>query len=254
MNKRRSSKRRRQYLGQHFLKSQQTAKKIVDSAEISPGDIVLEIGSGKGILLPLLCEKAKKVISYEKDPHLFTLLKSKLKNLENLEMVHGDGFTTRRQFSVFVSNLPYSKSRRAIEWLVLQKFSKAVIMIQREFGDKLLTANPRERKAVTVLANYCFNMEKISRVNKREFEPEPQVDSIILKITKKKRKKEKEEKYLTPSLIQIVNRIFSYRRKKIANILEQFEIKKSNDQERLDNLSTEEIIDLAKKIQKNNNN
>lgn len=232
--------RKRQYLGQHFLKSQKTAKKIVDSAEITPSDVVLEIGTGKGILVPLLCDRAKKVLAYEKDSKLYTELKSKFKNLKNLELICGDGFKTKNKFSKFVSNLPYSKSRKAIEWLAQKKFSKAVIMVQREFGDKLLTSDSKERRAISVVANHCFYVKKVANVDKGEFEPQPQVSSVILEITKKN--------YLGADLIKIVNKIFSYRRKKISNILAQFGIESTN-QERLDSLSIEEIINLAKRIQ-----
>ena len=62
--------RKRQRLGQHFLKSQSIAKKIVDSAGITKKDDVLEIGSGDGILIPLLCEKAKNSTVMIKDNHV----------------------------------------------------------------------------------------------------------------------------------------------------------------------------------------
>ena len=55
--------RNRQRLGQHFLTSESVAKKIVNAASITKNDIVLEIGTGKGILIPHLCENSKKVIS-----------------------------------------------------------------------------------------------------------------------------------------------------------------------------------------------
>lgn len=232
--------RKRQYLGQHFLKSTKIARKIVESTDIKPSDVVLEIGSGKGILIPLLCEKAKRVLAYEKDPRIYAVLESKFKNLGNLELICGDGFKTKKKFTKFVSNLPYSKSRKAIEWIVQQKFSKAVIMVQREFGDKLFASDPKERKAISVVASYCLNIKKISNVDKSEFEPPPQISSIILEITKKND--------LSADLIKTVNNIFSYRRKKISNILSRFGIN-SHDQERLDSLSSKEIISLAKRIQ-----
>ena len=68
--------KRRQKLGQHFLKSKTIAKTIVNAAKISNKDIVLEIGTGKGILIPFLCQKAKKVISIESDKNLYDAAKS----------------------------------------------------------------------------------------------------------------------------------------------------------------------------------
>jgi 16S rRNA (adenine1518-N6/adenine1519-N6)-dimethyltransferase len=64
--------KKRHLLGQHFLISESTAKSIVDFAEITKKDTVLEIGTGMGILTPYLCHVAKKVISIEKDRELYS--------------------------------------------------------------------------------------------------------------------------------------------------------------------------------------
>ena len=77
MNKRHS-------LGQHFLVSNSVAKSIVDFAELTKDDIVLEVGTGKGILIPYLCKKAKKVISVEKDLNLYLEAKERFSNIPNL--------------------------------------------------------------------------------------------------------------------------------------------------------------------------
>src|SRR3989304_5083663 len=108
---------KRKRLGQHFLISQSVAKKIVYAACITKKDTVLEIGTGKGILVPLLCEKAGQVISIESDLELYNTAREKFSDITNLTLVHGDGFKTEEKFTIFVSNLPYSKSRDAVEWL-----------------------------------------------------------------------------------------------------------------------------------------
>jgi len=131
--------RKRQRLGQHFLISQTVAKKIVEAARITKKDVVLEIGTGRGILVPLLCEKAKQVISIEADAILYQDAKKRFSNIANLAIRYGDGFKTDEKFSIFVSNLPYSKSRKAMEWLIQKKFSRAVVMVQKEFYEKLVS-------------------------------------------------------------------------------------------------------------------
>ena len=230
--------RKHQRLGQHFLKSQTIAKKIVDSAGITKKDVVLEIGTGHGILVPLLCSQAKKVISIESDKQLYLDSKHKFENIFNLSLKHGDGFKTRDSFSVFVSNLPYSKSRKAMEWLIQKRFSQAVIMVQKEFYEKL-AAKGKNRKAVSILINYSNKIEKILNVNKNNFTPQPKVDSVVLKLTRKKT--------LSKELIQTVNKLFSYKRKTLQNIFKQFgKITESN--KRLEELTEEEIIDIAKQI------
>jgi len=229
--------RKRQRLGQHFLISQTVAKKIAEAARITKKDVVLEIGTGKGILVRLLCEKAKNVISIETDYTLYKNAKESFSDIDNLEIVHGDGFKLNTKFSIFVSNLPYSKSRDAMEWLIQKKYFSAIVMVQKEFYEKLV-AKGKNRKAVSILVNYSAEIEKISNVGKNNFDPPPKVDSVVLKFTRKKT--------LSLELIQTVNRLYSYKRKNLQNILKQFG-KKIESDKRLEELSLEEIIDIAKK-------
>ena len=146
---------KRKKFGQHFLKSKTIAKSIVSNAKITRNDVVLEVGTGHGILIPYMCKNAKKVYSIESDRRLHISAKSNF-DYSNLVLEHGDGFNSRHDFSIFISNLPYSKSRFAIEWLLQKKFSRAVIMVQAEFAEKLISKE--EHKAISVLANHGFRI------------------------------------------------------------------------------------------------
>ncbi len=232
---------RRQSLGQHFLISQSVARTIAAAADITKDDIVLEIGTGKGILLPFLCKDARKVISFEVDKNLHTHSLAKYSTLQNLDLRYGDGFKSSDSFSVFVSNLPYSESRKAMEWLLQKKFSRAIIMVQKEFAEKI-TSKRKEKRAISVLVSYAVNIEQIMKVNKNNFQPQPQVDSVVLKLVPKKK--------LSKKLITLVNQLFSYKRKKIQNIYKQFG-KEIKSDKRLEDLSGDEIIEIAKQIGKN---
>jgi len=230
---------KRKKLGQHFLNSNSIAKSIVSEAKITKEDIVFELGTGLGILTPLLCEKANKVISIDVDEKLVRNAKSTFSNIDNLVLKSGNGFKKRDTFSIFVSNLPYSKSKDAIEWLAQTSFSHGVIMVQKEFAEKLLATSSKKRKAVSIIANHAFEIKNISKVGKNNFTPPPKVDSVILKIIQKNTMKK--------DLIQTINKIFSYRRKTIKNILKQFNKETAIDK-RIDDLSGEEIIHLANQI------
>jgi len=175
--------RKRKRLGQHFLASENVAKSIVSAAKLTKNDIVLEIGTGRGILVPLLCNKAKKVISIEYDKVLYHDAALKFSNISNLTLKHGNGFKTNEKFSVFVSNLPYSQSRKAIEWLIQKNYSKAVIMVQEDFAKKLL--NNENHKAISVLVNYATDIVPILNVKKTNFSPQPKVNSTVIKLTRK---------------------------------------------------------------------
>jgi 16S rRNA (adenine1518-N6/adenine1519-N6)-dimethyltransferase len=231
-------KNKRKRLGQHFLKSQNIAKFIVESAEISKKDTVLEVGTGKGILTPLLSEKAKSVVSIEADEKLYSDAILQFSKISNLELMYGDGFGIDVEFSVFVSNLPYSESRRAIEWLSQKKFSHAVIMVQKEFAEKLL-ATKKQMRAISVIVNYSFDIQTLMTVKKSNFEPPPKVDSVILRL--------KQKRQISSELVESVNKLFSYRRKKISNIGKNLG-KSIKSDKRLEELSGDEIIELAKHI------
>ncbi len=230
---------KRKQLGQHFLNSNTIAKSIVSEAKITKEDILFQLGTGLGILTPLLCEKANKVISVDVDEKLVRNAKSTFSNIDNLILKSGDGFKKKDSFSIFVSNLPYSKSKDAIEWLAQTSFSHGVIMVQKEFADKLLANSSKKRKAVSIIANYAFEITNISKVGKNNFSPPPKVDSVILKIIQKNTMKK--------DLIQTINKIFSYRRKTVKNILKQFN-KETVIDKRIDDLSGDEIINLANQI------
>ncbi|MEM2786165.1 MAG: rRNA adenine dimethyltransferase family protein [Candidatus Nitrosotenuis sp.] len=229
---------KRQNLGQHFLLSQNIAKKIVDSAGITKKDTVLEVGTGRGILVPYLCDAARYVISVEKDERLYSDAVLKFSQIPNLELVYGDGFEIDMDFDVFVSNLPYSRSRNAIEWLAQKKWKYAVVMVQEEFAEKLFSVGKKMR-AVAVIANHSFEMQKVLSVSKNNFEPPPKVDSVVLLLKHKKR--------VTPEVIDAVNKLFSYKRKTVGNILKRFGKKMQSDK-RLEELTVDEIIKLAKQI------
>jgi len=230
---------KRKRLGQHFLTSNSIAKSIVSEAKITKNDIVFEIGTGQGILTPLLCQKADKVISVDMDEGLIRNAKSKFSDIDNLFLKSGDGFKKKDNFTIFVSNLPYSRSKDAIEWLAQTSFLHGVIMVQKEFADKLLATSSKQRKAISIIATSAFEITTILKVGKNNFSPPPKIDSMVLKIIKKNN--------LSKELIQTINKIFSYRRKTVKNILKQFN-KESQIDKRVDDLSGEEIISLANQI------
>jgi len=229
---------KRKLLGQHFLNSKSIAEFIVKEARISKNDVVFEIGTGLGILTPLLCKNAQKVISVDADENLIKKAKSTFTRFDNLVLKSGDGFKKKDVFSIFVSNLPYSRSKDAIEWLSKTPFSHGVIMVQKEFAEKLF-ATSKNRRAISIIATHALNIQKISDVGKNNFSPPPKIDSVILKIS--------QNIVMDETLISTINNIFSYRRKTVKNILKQFN-KQSKIEKRVDDLSGDEIVNLAKQI------
>ena len=231
---------KRKKFGQHFLKSNHIAKFIVDSANITKNDVIYEIGTGKAILTPLLCKNSKHVISVEKDKSLYKEVINVFSNIKNLTIIHGDGFKQNEKFDIFVSNLPYSKSKTAINWMLMQKFSMAIIMVQFDFAQKLLSTK-QDRKAISILAQSGFNMKILRKIGKENFSPVPKIDSAIMEFKRKST--------FSIELIQSVNLLFSFRRKKIQNIGKQLGLNIKSDA-RLEEMNNDEIIKFAKQIKK----
>ena len=230
----------RKKLGQNFLNSKSIAKFIVDSAKISKNDVVYEIGIGRGILTPFLCQQSKIVISVEKDYKLYEETLTKFTKIKNLKIIHGDGFKQHQKFDIFVSNLPYSESKKAIQWMLMNNFTHGIVMVQYDFAKKLL-AEKQERKAVSVLAQSGFEMKILKKVGKENFTPKPKIDSAIMLFSRKNT--------FSKELIQSVNLLFSFRRKKLQNIGKKLGIEIESNQ-RLEEMNNNEIIKFAKKIRK----
>ena len=228
----------RKKLGQNFLNSKSIAKFIVDSANISKNDIVYEIGTGKGILTPFLCQNSKKVISVEKDYQLYEESRVNFAREKNLKIIHGDGFKQNEKFNIFVSNLPYSESKKAIHWMLMNRFSHGIVMVQNDFAKKLVSKN-HERKAISVLAQSGFEMKILKTIGSENFTPKPKINSSIMSFYRKST--------LSKELIQSVNLIFSLRRKKLQNIGKKLGLEIKSNQ-RLEEMNNDEIIKFAKKI------
>ena len=285
-----SNRQKRKTLGQHFLVSPHIAERIVSEANITKKDTVFELGTGSGALTLLLCQKAKKVISVDYDADLLERAKESMSQITNLTLECRDGLATitdtisdnrggtysdnavlpiipnisknHKPFTIFVSNLPYSRSKDAIQWLAQTDFSHGVIMVQREFAEKILTGasstpcklhtddnsilnhhnkNKQKRRAVSVIAQYCFEIKVLFDVNKHHFLPPPKVDSVVLYIKKKNN--------LSAKQIKIINNIFSYRRKTLKSILEQFGVVIDTElNQRVDSLTITQIIHITNKI------
>lgn len=194
------------------------------AAGIRADDTVLEVGTGFGILTERLCGRAGHVVSVESDTDVYVQACANLSGMDNLEMRCGDGFATRCTFDVFASNLPYSQSRRAVQWLATVPFRCGVMMVQAEFARKI-AGDGKARRAISVVWQECFEVTDSFHVGRRNFDPPPQVDSVVLAFYQKKT--------VSGDLIQAIHKLFSGRRRM------------KYQRRRLDQMSHAEILDVA---------
>jgi 16S rRNA (adenine1518-N6/adenine1519-N6)-dimethyltransferase len=224
-----------------MLVDRQVLARIVDAAHVGEGETVLEAGTGQGFLTAELCRVAKSVISYEVDKKLYQKAQERLQ-FKNLELVNADLFKTAGlHFDVFVSNLPYSRSRDAFEWLAMQKFNRAVVMVQEEFAEKL-AAEPggKNYRAVSALVANCFSIEKLFRVRRQSFKPQPKVESVIIRITR--------VNTVRKETIKALNLLFSKRNKKASTVACKAGVRVDFDSRRIDQLAPAELIRIAELI------
>jgi len=186
--------RAKKKLGQHWLISDDIVHKIANACVGAGG--ILEIGSGFGILTRHLVHLAP-TWAIELDERL---KKPLTETAPNAQIIIGDVLDIDLHDlllliprpKVIVSNLPFYITTPVLEGLlsVSDHFDWAVIMLQKEVGDKLLAeTNDSKRSALSVLYQYRFKIEVVCKVSKRDFVPQPSVEAIVLKLRPIKNKK-----------------------------------------------------------------
>ena len=209
------SRRKQKMLGQNFLIDSNISKRIVDSAEVSEGEKVLEIGPGRGALTEILSSKGN-LIAIEKDKWLAVVLKQKFKG--SVEIVEGDILKWEvPPIDVIVANLPYSISSLILFRLFNYEWTRAVLMFQEEFANRLV-AKPGSKKygRLSVMANHFVSTKKLFKVSKTAFQPQPKIHSQVVKLIRRKPDYTLND---FNTFKKVVKSIFTHRRKKIRNCI-----------------------------------
>tara|TARA_Y100000310_G_scaffold169509_4_gene169667 strand:+ start:724 stop:1506 length:783 start_codon:yes stop_codon:yes gene_type:complete len=177
-------------LGQNFLTSQSVVDKIITTAFFDSKDIILEIGTGKGILTKNLLEKSRKVISVEKDDKLIPFLKEKFRDeIKNgkLILVHGDILTFNfrlYELSDFkiVANIPYYITGEFLRKMLSSDIqpNSMVLLLQKEVAERI--ARSKKESILSISVKVYGEPKYIQTVKKGSFSPAPKVDSAILSI------------------------------------------------------------------------
>lgn len=220
--------------GQNFLRDQTIPKKIVSVANILENSLIIEIGPGAGALTKELAPKAKQVLCYEIDDSLEELLDKELLGISNIHIIYDDFLKRdiKQDLSFYsyehlyvVANLPYYITTPIITRLVEENIGveKIVVMIQKEVADRFC-AKPgsREYGSITVFLNYYFDIKKEFLVSKNLFIPKPNVDSIVISLTRNKELLPLKNAEL---FFQLVRDSFRFKRKMLRNNLKEYDLK-----------------------------
>ncbi len=176
-------------LGQNFLLSDEVLDQIIEAAELSKSDQILEIGPGLGFLTTRLAESAGSVVAVEKDRKLARALRPILKQYKNIKFFSDDilklsidslGLT---EYKV-VANIPYNITGYAIQKFLtaVTKPRLMVMLLQKEVAERIV-AKPGEMSILSVSVQFYSDPEIISVVGRENFYPIPEVDSAIVRFT-----------------------------------------------------------------------
>ncbi len=223
-------------LGQNFLVSSKIIKKIVDFANLSRNDVVLEIGGGLGFLTKVLAERAKKVIVIEIDRKLIEAMKEYLEDAHNVEVIHADVLKVKLpKVDKIVSNLPYSiSSEITFKLLEEAEFNLAILTYQKEVVNRMIAKpNTEDYGRLTVMVNFYAYVEPLLYIPRYYFYPIPDVDSMTVKLIKRKLDFSEEFKQL---FSDVVKEMFTQRNKLWRKVLRTYLIRKGYSRNLADNI------------------
>ncbi|QDU71136.1 16S rRNA (adenine(1518)-N(6)/adenine(1519)-N(6))-dimethyltransferase RsmA [Mucisphaera calidilacus] len=218
-------------LGQNFLIDRHHLQRIVEAAELSRGDRVVEVGPGTGVLTACLLEAGVSVVAVEFDRDLEPLLRERFgEDGERFRLIIGDALDGKHglnpglleavgdQAFSMVANLPYQIASPLLINLAIQTpgMRRAVVMIQREVADRI-AAGPGSKTygVLSILLQAAFEVEKISRVPPGCFYPSPKIDSAVIRL----------RRLAEPRVGDLegfgcfLHRLFSQRRKQVGSVL-----------------------------------
>jgi len=251
-------------LSQNFLIDKNSIDIVINIADISKEDIVLEIGPGLGALTFEIINKAKKVIAIEKDDFFSKNLKEK--NIDNLKIYKQDfldfDLTELKKFNKkikVISAIPYHITSKIITKLLKHHFlfSSIVLIIQKETAQKIF--NEKQGGFFSFLVNFFSEMKICKNISKTCFFPKPKVDSAIIELKIKNAFLNKIQKDIDlDKFVNFVKIVFLHRRKNIFSsikaicskemllkVLNELNIDKNI---RCENLSFNDFLALYKKL------
>ena len=208
-------------LGQNFTVNSDILQRLVSYASLTKDDVVLEVGAGFGFLTQLLSSECKKVIAVEVDPQLVSFLRKQLHSLQNVDLIEGDILkVSLPPFNKVVSAPPYSISSPLLFRLLERKFDWAVLILQKEFAERLAASvGSKDYGRLTVTIYYRADVELLDYVPRTMFYPPPDVDSMMVRLKPRGSPFQVDDE---DTFFELVRTLFTQRNKKVRNGLIPF--------------------------------
>lgn len=216
--------------GQNFLIDTHVINKIVNSAEITKDDLVIEIGPGIGSLTEEIIEQCGKLIAIEIDTNLIPILSEVFGEYDNFELINKDVLKIdfdkiikeNSQFKKVkvVANLPYYITTPIIMNFLENdiQVDEIIVMIQKEVAYRMnAKENTKEYGSLSLIVQYLCDTYLVANVPQNCFMPRPNVDSAVIKLSRLQEPRVKVES--RENLIQLFKIAFSQRRKTLVNCI-----------------------------------
>lgn len=219
--------------GQNFLKRKVVVERIADVCSLTKDDLVIEVGPGGAILTQELAKRAGHVLAYEIDEDLKVELTNKLSEFSNVDILFQDFLNSSLEYDIsrfsysnlyFISNVPYYITTPIIMKIVNSNlnFKKICIMVQKEVGNRFCASpGSREYGSISVFLSYFYDVKKEFLVSRKEFVPEPNVDSVVISFTKKDVVLNLKDRDL---FFKVVRDSFQFKRKNLRNNLKKYDL------------------------------
>src|SRR2546430_3920041 len=214
-------------LGQRFLVDRGVLAAIVDAAELSADDDVLEIGAGPGVLTAALAARVRSVTAVEVDPRMVALLGETLAEHTNVRIVQADALKVGllalapRPITRIVANLPYQITTPLLERFLADDRRPAlvVVLVQQEVARRMAATarSARERGYLSVFTQSFAEPRIVRRVPARAFRPPPRVDSAVVAL--RTRAIPAFAPLAQEPFLRLVSDVFRHRRKQLRSAL-----------------------------------
>lgn len=252
--------------GQNFIVDKNIIDNIIKFSLVDKDTMVIEIGPGAGSLTTALAASSKSVLCYEIDDSLKDVLSDSLNNFDNVDIIYQDFLKanvseTLKKYNYdklyVIANLPYYITTPIITKIIEDKLNvdKIVIMVQKEVGDRL-KAQPgsKDYNSLSIYISYYFNVKKLMDVSRNVFLPKPNVDSIVIELSKKENKYKLKNETV---FFKLVRDSFVQKRKTLRNNLKAYDLKIIEKvlnkygydlSVRAENLSIDVFVDIANNL------
>src|SRR5438477_6299431 len=214
-------------LGQRFLVDRAVLAAIVDAAELSPADDVLEVGPGPGVLTAALAARVRSVTAVEVDPRMVALLEETLAGQKNVQVIRADALAVDllglapRTITRIVANLPYQITTPLLERFLADERRPAmvVVLVQQEVARRMAASarDARERGYLSVFTQSFAEPRIVRRVPARAFRPAPRVDSAVVAL--RTRSRPAFAPLAQEPFLRLVSDAFRHRRKQLRSAL-----------------------------------